>query len=660
MRISGIFRWLMLATLVLGLSGTCLASVQDEYTRGVKAFKSLLEDEKMAGFRAEWLAVMKPFERSLAADPKGEFAPRAMYFLGRSHEELARRSFNRSDRKNALDAFDRMLASFPNHGWADDSLYRKGMIYLEQAKDMARAEEVFRAVIATYPKGDMAPEARKRLEAMGKGADSVAAKTATESKTPPPSTAAPAVASGGQKTAAKPAVAPSVTLMGIRHWSSDEYTRVVMDMTGDVAYERALVEKTSNGNKQLQITLQKSGIDSGVMATRSIQDGILSHIYVDADGQGNVLVNIDLMQMDHYRVFTLPEPYRVVLDIYGAKGGKVASAAARPAAPEQAPQQTSQQAAGPDDKEHVQAALAELQARKDAEVVKKESPAKAESPKKQESAPAKTPPATKPAAVAPAQTPPKTPEIAVTPKQKKYAGSLVEQLGLKVRTIMIDPGHGGKDPGAVANGVREKDINLRMAKILGKMLSAQGFEVHYTRTTDKFIPLEERTAMANAKNADLFISLHCNAYKDASAKGLEVYYLNLATDAQAVRVAARENGVSAKKISDMQFILSDLMLNSKINESRQMAALVEKETLRVMRPKYQLASHGSKGAFFYVLTGARMPSVLVELGYLTNPAEAAKLNSDEYLTAMAKGLTAGIVAYKDKLEKFSLNSSGKS
>ena len=225
---------------------------------------------------------------------------------------------------------------------------------------------------------------------------------------------------------------------------------------------------------------------------------------------------------------------------------------------------------------------------------------------------------------------------------------------------MIDAGHGGKDPGAVANGLREKDINLRMAKILGQELRQQGFEVHYTRTTDKFIPLEERTAMANAKNADLFISLHCNAHKDTSVKGFEVYYLNLATDAQAVRVAARENGVSAKKISDMQFILSDLMLNSKINESRQMAAMVEKEALRAMRPKYPLSSHGAKGAFFYVLTGARMPSILVEIGYLTNAAEAAKINSEAYLVTMAKGLTSGIVAYKNKLERFALNSSGNS
>jgi N-acetylmuramoyl-L-alanine amidase len=225
---------------------------------------------------------------------------------------------------------------------------------------------------------------------------------------------------------------------------------------------------------------------------------------------------------------------------------------------------------------------------------------------------------------------------------------------------MIDAGHGGKDPGAVANGLYEKDINLRMAKILGRELQKQGFKVHYTRTNDTFIPLEERTARANAKNADLFISVHCNAHKKESVKGFEVYYLNLATDAQAVRVAARENGVSAKKISDMQFILSDLMLNSKINESRQMAAMVEDETLKYMRPRHSLASHGATGAFFYVLTGARMPSILVELGYLTNAAEASRLKSEAYLEAMARGLTSGVLSYKKKLERFALNSSGKS
>jgi N-acetylmuramoyl-L-alanine amidase len=645
------FGTVLAIVLVFGLAVAAMASGRDHYQRGVTAFNSLLANEKRAGLRAEWLAVMKHFERSLAAEPKGEQAPKCMFFLGRSYEELARRSFAKADRKRALALFDSMLAAYPKHGWSDDALFRKGMIWLEQARDPVQAEGVFKGVLAIYPKGDMAPRATEMLARMAGKSVAPAAQKAPEPAAPEPSRAEPKA-----EAKAAPKAPAESRLLGIRHWSSNDYTRVVMDMSEDVRYERALLETSSNGGKQLRIALQRTDIAADVMPDRSIDDGILSQIHVAADPDGGALVTFDLMRMDHYRVFTLPEPYRVVLDIYGGPGKEKPLAKAQDAAAS-APQDEAGQ-----DVAHVQAALAELQARQLAEQRKAESGKKVATALPPQAPPAHTP--------APAKAPDKSaakggaagkkPEIAVTPAQKKHTASLVEQLGLKVRTIMIDAGHGGKDPGAVANGLREKDINLRMAKILGQELRQQGFEVHYTRTTDKFIPLEERTAMANAKNADLFISLHCNAHKDTSVKGFEVYYLNLATDAQAVRVAARENGVSAKKISDMQFILSDLMLNSKINESRQMAAMVEKEALRAMRPKYPLSSHGANGAFFYVLTGARMPSVLVEIGYLTNAAEAARINSEAYLVTMAKGLTSGIVAYKNKLERFALNSSGNS
>ena len=666
-----VIRFLAPVLAVLLLASVAMASAKDEYARGVSAFNSLVSNEKRAGLRAEWEAVMKPFQRSLAADPKGEYAPKSMFFLGRSLEELSRRSFAGSDRKSALDAYDRLLAAFPKHSWADDALYRKGLIWHEQAKDAARAEGVFQAVLDTYPKGDMAPQARERLAKMRGGQAAIApapVKAGLEGvkaqggKQPP----APAASTSGTDKAV-PAKVPSgkaapskagVTLQGIRHWSSSDYTRVVMDLNGDVKYERTLVEKAGNGGRQLQITLQDAGVGADVMPERTVQDGILSHIRVGAGEPAGVLVTFDLMRMDHYRVFTLPDPYRVVLDIYGGNGGDATQSAQVEAPKTEPSSKAAEKASGKDDVDHVQAALAELQAKKGLEPPP-QPPRKAEA-KETSAKPAPAVPRASAADVPETTEPDKKPEIAVSAKQKKYSGSLVEQLGLKVRTIMIDAGHGGKDPGAVANGVEEKDINLRMAKILGRSLQEQGFEVHFTRTTDKFIPLEERTAMANAKNADLFISLHCNALKDASVRGLEVYYLNLATDAQAVRVAARENGVSAKKISDMQFILSDLMLNSKINESRQMASLVEQETVRAMRARHGLVSHGSKGAFFYVLTGARMPSILVELGYLTNAAEARNLNSDAYLADLAKGLTSGVLAYKKKLERFALNTSGNS
>ena len=148
---------------------------------------------------------------------------------------------------------------------------------------------------------------------------------------------------------------------------------------------------------------------------------------------------------------------------------------------------------------------------------------------------------------------------------------------------MIDPGHGGKDPGAHGlHGLVEKDVNLRFAKILGEELRQKGFKVLYTRTTDVFIPLETRTELANSKGADLFISVHCNAHSDAETSGLETYSLNLANNRDAVRVAARENASSSKKISDLQAILTDLMLSAKTTESRDLAQYVQKRALADM------------------------------------------------------------------------------
>lgn len=593
-----------MAAFVCVLAAAAQAGAREDYQRGLSSFKALLANEKRAALRDEWLGTAAFFEKSLGGDARGESAPKCMYFLGRCHEELGKRSFLKSDRQNALAAFDRMLKAFPRHSWADDSLYRKGLIMLEQAGDTDAARKIFQDVVDHYPKGDMAPEARKHLETLG-------GKSGKKD-----------TAQAGKKASAKSARSGGTParLNGIRHWSGQEYTRVVLDLDREVAYERALEEQ--GGNKELRISLPGTTVAADVMRARNVGDGTLAQIRV-GEGGGRTLVTVDLLRAGNYRVFALPDPYRVVIDVYADSGAG----------------ESGSDAAGTD---HVRDTLEELQREQKSAPAREETAAKGSQKggKRGDAAHARASKSGQPALVPSA-------------KQKKYSGSLMEQLGLKVRTVMIDAGHGGKDPGAIANGVREKDVNLRMARIMGNMLQAQGFKVLYTRTTDKFIPLEERTALANAKGADLFISIHCNAYKDPRIHGLEVYYLNLATDAQAVRVAARENGVSAKKISDMQFILSDLMLNSKINESRQMAALVEKEVMRGVGPRYKISSHGSKGAFFYVLTGARMPSVLVELGYLTNPKEAAHLDSDEYLTAMARGLVNGIMAYKKKLERYS-------
>ncbi|MFW6055288.1 MAG: N-acetylmuramoyl-L-alanine amidase family protein, partial [Thermodesulfobacteriota bacterium] len=206
----------------------------------------------------------------------------------------------------------------------------------------------------------------------------------------------------------------------------------------------------------------------------------------------------------------------------------------------------------------------------------------------------------------------------------------------------------GKDPGAVFENLYEKDINLRLAKILGNILKQRGFNVKYTRTEDKFVPLEERTAMANSEKADLFVSLHVNAHQNRRINGLEVYYLNIASSKDAVRVAARENAVSTKKISDLQVILTDLMLNSKLEESKNLADVVLQKVL----DSEKMNDHGVRQAPFYVLMGAKMPAVLLETGCITNSRDRKKLCTKGYLEGIARGVSNGIAAYRSRINAY--------
>jgi N-acetylmuramoyl-L-alanine amidase len=234
------------------------------------------------------------------------------------------------------------------------------------------------------------------------------------------------------------------------------------------------------------------------------------------------------------------------------------------------------------------------------------------------------------------------------PQKPDDTVSLARQLGLSVKRIVIDPGHGGKDPGCFINGViKEKDIVLDMAKKLKTKIEKRlGCEVLLTRTTDIFIPLDERTAFANIKKADLFVSLHVNAHKQSGIFGIETYFLNMTTDKQAVLVAARENATSEKNISDLQSILNDLMLNTKISESSRLAHSVQDGILSDLRKKYgENKSLGVKQAPFYVLIGAEMPSILIETGFLTNSTERKKLISDTYHEILSEGISRGIDAY---------------
>ncbi|MDR2800105.1 MAG: N-acetylmuramoyl-L-alanine amidase [Desulfovibrio sp.] len=230
------------------------------------------------------------------------------------------------------------------------------------------------------------------------------------------------------------------------------------------------------------------------------------------------------------------------------------------------------------------------------------------------------------------------------------ADALLEQLGLTVKTIMIDAGHGGRDPGAQSFGITEKDFTLTMAGRLGETLRKRGFRIIYTRTDNKYVGLQERPDTANAKKADIFVSVHVNSNPNPAHKGLETYYLAETKSHDALTVAARESGVAPQEISDLQFILTDLMLSSKVKESRHLAECVQSGILIALRKaRMSTPDNGVRGAPFRVLMGARMPAILVEFGYISNKEEAANLRKESYLQKLCEGLANGLVKYKQDL-----------
>jgi N-acetylmuramoyl-L-alanine amidase len=249
--------------------------------------------------------------------------------------------------------------------------------------------------------------------------------------------------------------------------------------------------------------------------------------------------------------------------------------------------------------------------------------------------------------------PPPKPASSATPAAAPARGpvSLARQLGLGASRIVIDPGHGGHDPGALGEGVSEANVVLDVAIRLEALLVATGVDVMLTRRSDEFIPLDKRPAIATREQADLFLSIHANASRAQSARGIETYVLNFATDSNAEAVAARENASTEHTISSLPDIVRAIALHSKLDESRNFAGLVQRTLVSQLRPANRgLVDHGVKQAPFVVLVGAEMPSILAEVAFITNPQEARLLKTDAYRQRIAQALFDAVRGYQRSLK----------
>lgn len=249
---------------------------------------------------------------------------------------------------------------------------------------------------------------------------------------------------------------------------------------------------------------------------------------------------------------------------------------------------------------------------------------------------------------------PSTPKVSKPAEPTQSGYSLTRQLGLGIQKIVIDPGHGGKDPGCIGKaGSYEKDIVLDVCKRLKTLLlQNKGLEVILTRETDIFVPPENRVVIANQKQADIFISVHANSYPNRKRAGVETYYLNFSQDPDVLKVAAEENATTTKNISQQREILEKIIRTNKLMESRDLANRLQRSLVTRLAANYQnIKNLGVKGGPFWVLIGGEMPSVLVEISHLSNPQEEDRLNTIKYRQTVAQGIYEGILQYIQSLGK---------
>ncbi len=500
-------------------------TAKDKYFQAEAHYRKLKKSARKQKYRENWLACIKKYQAVYRHNPSGKWAAAGLYMSANLYMELYKRSYKKSDKKEAIDNFERIRKRYPKSAYK-----KKAAILIEKLT------------------GNKIRYSKKK-------------KTAAKVKN-----------KSARKKPPKKPLGKRVVVTGLRFWSNPNYTRVVIDTDKETTYLPHLLKKDPSINKpqRLYVDLQNCLLGENIKKIIPIDDDLLSGARAGQFTKDSVRVVVDIKTLKTHKVFSLKDPFRIIMDMWG-----------------------------------------------DSEKPKKTNALKAKNKIKD---------------------------------PKAISKSLVKQLSLGVKRIIIDPGHGGRDYGAPGRikGVHEKKIVLQIGQKLAKKIRKEiKCEVLMTRNNDKFLTLEERTAIANTKNADLFISIHTNANRDRRVSGIQTFFLSPTGDKESILVAARENATSTNNISDLDVILSNLLQNSKINESSRLAAYIQDSIYKNLKKRgyKRVKNKGVKQAPFYVLMGAHMPAVLIETSFISNTMECKRLTNSKYQERLCEGIVAGIKKY---------------
>jgi len=699
----------------------------------------------------QYLSCIKSYRLVYLKDPHFSGSDDAIYVSGMLYEEMGNRFGTASYYKNAVKFYKFLISDYDSSPYCPDALLRLGNLYRDQLADNDAADAAYELLRSRYKKS-------KAALSIAKVIDTVSVAQANPSNAP----LAPASEAAANSVALQSSLANPSIIQGIRFWTTDEYTRVVIDMDREANYSRA---RLSNPDRVF-FDISNSKLSAGLHEkTFDVGDEFLKSVRLAKNRENVARVVLDLETVKDYTVSELHDPFRIIVDIRGSRSAQAktnsVSKESKPRQDEISPEISKSKLQKPLESEiqqhvvvvHKEIALpsttsaikspqlskqAEKARISTAESIDSSKPSPAKSTKTAVSATAKEAVANKPSIISqsPAQAtdkpsldaksvpstrvgkavesnagkvtdPPQIvakvvempsldtkisdadepvstlksvspakveegaeanvktpanipPAVKASPISAPKTASptshgdrtLTRMLGLKVGRIVIDPGHGGYDTGTIGpGGLMEKDLTLELSKALRHMLKSRlNIDVVLTREEDVFLSLEERTAIANRCQADLFISIHANSSSARSVSGVETYFLDFAKNSSARDIAARENATSLGNLRDLEDMIKSIAQADKSDESRELAGIIQKSlynSARQLLPSTR--NRGVRSAPFVVLIGANMPSILAEIAFISNPRDESILKKKESQEQLAKALFAGIEDYMNTL-----------
>jgi len=616
---------------------------------------------------SEYKQAVSSYRRVYLITPHAAEVPDALLAVAELYSEMGDK-FGRSYYQLAADSYKFLLHEYPTSHYGQDAMLRLARLQKDQLGDAAEASKAFEEFLKKYPRSSRKREAQESLAELAllrNDENSPSARSQAAAGEPEK------IAAAAESARRVPADAVPVysaensgkvpRLRRIGASASPDSTRVTIDLEDLVQYSSARIRNPD----RIFFDLHAARL-TPELARQNIQvEGeLLSAVRVAQNQAGVVRVVLNVNGVKDYTASLLTNPPQLVIDLYpDTRGAAVRAAKARRNATQ-----------GPIEEPGVQAVSTPASRTEPfgspaaaGGSISTASPSPANSAAPAPSNSSLVPPGNgksrsknaksvgaRPDLIQPASAPLPT---------RDGQSTLTRTLGLKIGRIVIDPGHGGHDTGTIGpTGLMEKDLCLDVALRLGKIIQQRlpGAEVVYTRSDDTFIPLEERTRVANESKADLFISIHANSSHDHAARGIETYYLNLKGSPDAMEVAARENATAQESVHDLEDIVKKIARSEKIDESREFAADIQESLARrIQKLNKTVKDRGVRKAPFVVLVGADMPSILTEISFLSNPADEQLLKKPEHRQRVAEGLYQGMANYLQSLNSMTMNVPGK-